>query len=110
MIYGLQFIAIIFSLIMLYVSYLHFKKNTLSLVEWIFFSLVWIVAIILMVLPSSADYLLKTFKIFRLLDLATIFGFIFLVAISFSNFLELKKLRQKIEKVVRQLSLPRKHK
>lgn len=39
MIYGLQFIAIIFSLIMLYVSYLHFKKKTLSPVEWIF--LVW---------------------------------------------------------------------
>jgi hypothetical protein len=105
MIFGVQFIAIVFSLLMLYITYLHFKKGELSLIEEIIFSIIWIVAIVLMIFPESANFILKTFHIYRLLDLATIIGFIFLVAISFKNYLELKNLRKKIEKIVRNYSL-----
>ena len=102
---GIQFIAIVFSILMLYITYLHFKKRELSLVEGIVFSIIWTVAIILMIIPASASFILKTFHIYRLLDLATIIGFILLVALSFKNYLELKNLRKKIEKIVRSYSL-----
>lgn len=58
-----------------------------------------------MILPGSADFILRTFRIYRLLDLVTIFGFMFLVGISFKNYLELKNLRKKIEKIVRHYTL-----
>ena len=105
MISGIQFIAITFSLLLLYVTHIHFKKGILSLFEELLFSAIWILAIIFTVLPQTANFILSAFHVYRLLDLATIVGFMFLVGISYKNYLEIKTLRKKIEKIVREYSL-----
>ena len=105
MITGIQIVAIVFSLLMLYVTFINFKKDELSLPEALFFSLIWIGAIVLTTFPASADFILKTFHIYRLLDLATIVGFMILVGLIFKNYLEIKNLKAKIEKIVREKAL-----
>ena len=105
MITGIQIVVIIFSFFMFYVTFLHFKKRELSLGEALFFSLLWLGAIFLTVFPKSVDFILKTFRIYRLLDLATIVGFAVLVGLSFKNYLEIKDLKKKLEKIVREKAL-----
>lgn len=108
MITGVQFVSIAFSLLMLYVTFLHFKKKELNISEAGFFFLVWSVAIVITIIPKSADFILSTFRIYRLLDLVTILGFMLVTVISFKNYLEIKDLKKKIEKITRTLALSEK--
>lgn len=101
MIIGIQFIAIFFSLFLFYVTFIHFKKGQLSLVETIFFSLIWLGAIFVTLSPASLDFILSRFNILRLLDFATILGFMLLIGIAFRNYLRIRELEKKIEKLVR---------
>jgi hypothetical protein len=105
MITGIQIVAVIFSLAMTYVTFLHFKKRELAYFEALFFFLIWLGAILLTVFPKSIDFILTTFHIYRLLDLATIVGFMFLIGLAYKNYLEIKDLKRKIEKLVRDRSL-----
>ncbi|MCL4460019.1 MAG: DUF2304 domain-containing protein [Chloroflexi bacterium] len=101
MITGIQIVAVVFSFLMLYITFLHFKRRELTTRETLFFGLLWVGAIFLTIFPKSVDFLLKTFRILRLMDLATIVGFMVLIALSFHNFLTIRKLEEKIEKLVR---------
>ena len=105
MINGIQIAAVIFSLIMIYITFLHSKKKELSLAETLFFFIIWIGAIILTIFPNSANFIMRTFKIYRLLDLATIVGFMILAGLIFKDYLEIKKLKNKVERIIRQKSL-----
>jgi hypothetical protein len=84
---------------------LHFKKKELSGGEAVFFFSIWLGAILLTVFPKSVDFILTTFHIYRLLDLATIVGFMILVGLTYKNYLEIKDLKTKIEKLAREKSL-----
>ena len=101
MITGIQIIAILFSLFLLYVTFIHFKKKELYLLEALFFSFIWIGAIFITIFPSSLDFLLSRFKILRLLDLATIIGFMLLIGIAFRNYQRIRELERKIEEIIR---------
>lgn len=105
MITGIQIVAIIFSLLMIYLTFLNLKKKELALGEALFFFLIWVGAILLTVFPKSVDFILTTFHIYRLLDLATIVGFMIIMALVFKNYLETKELKKKIEKIVREKAL-----
>ncbi|KKR34292.1 MAG: hypothetical protein UT63_C0003G0008 [Candidatus Gottesmanbacteria bacterium GW2011_GWC2_39_8] len=105
MITGIQIVALLFSVLMLYVTYLHLKRKEIDGKEAIFFFTVWTVSSILTVFPTTANFILNTFHIIRLLDLATIVGFMILVAISYSNFVEIRKMRNRIEKLVRKRAI-----
>lgn len=105
MMFGIQFIVIIFALLMIYITFLHFKKRELSIVESLFFGMIWVGALVFMLIPQTTNFILQTFKIYRLLDLATVVGFMALVIISYSNFFEIRRLKKKIEQIVRQQAL-----
>jgi hypothetical protein len=102
---GIQLISILFCFLMLYVTFLHVKKRQLHTIEGLLFGLVWVVAIIITILPKTVSYVLETFRIYRLLDLATIGGFMLLIGLSFSNYLTIKELKKKVETLTRELAL-----
>ncbi len=102
---GIQIVAIIFSLLMVYVTFLHLKKGELALGESAFFFLIWLGAIFLTVFPTSTDFILRTFRIYRLLDLGMIVGFMILIGLVFKDYLEIKNLKKKLEKLIRGKSL-----
>jgi len=102
---GLQIIAIIFALWMIYFSYLHFKRGEFNRVEFLFWQILWIGLIVVVIFPASVNFILKTFSITRTFDLVVIVGIVILFAITFRNYVIIKRMEKKIEDFVRKESL-----
>jgi len=107
MITGIQIIALFFCLLMIYQTFLHVKKGEINGLEGYLFFALWIAAGFLTIFPASADFILKTFQINRLLDLATVIGFMVLIGVSYENLVEISRLKKKIEKMVREKAIGR---
>lgn len=102
---GIQVAAILFALWMTYFSYLHFRRAEFSLLEYILWQILWIGLVIVVVYPKSVRFILETFSISRTFDLIVVSGIVILYGVVFRNYVLLKRLEKKLEKMVRQESL-----
>lgn len=105
MIIGLQLIAIIFALIMLYFAYLHYSRREISGVEIFSWFIIWIITICIVVFPELLQTFAKTFAINRVFDLMVIGGFIVVISMVYLAYIKTRKLEQKMEQLVRESSL-----
>lgn len=101
----IQPIGIIVTLFLLYYTYLHYKKSTLSLKEYVLWSLLWLGVIAVTLFPSIVNNFLADLGISRALDLFVIVAIFFLLIIVFQNYTLVHKLERRIEKFVREESL-----
>ena len=101
MIIGLQAIALLFALMMMYFTYLHFRRGETNFMEFGILALVWVGAILIILFPNFFDAISKTIAIARSFDLAVIGGFIFVIPIVYISYIRTKRLEKKIEDYVR---------
>ncbi len=106
MVLGIQFVGIFFGLFMLYITTLYSKRKEIDAKERWFWVSAWIVFILLVIFPNSVDMIARrVLNISRTLDFLIILGFMFLIGISFYNYLIIKKNQNKIEKIVRKIAV-----
>lgn len=101
MILGLQLIALIFALIMLYFIYLHYRRSELTSIEVIIMFAVWLGAILIILMPNLFDLLSRTIAVSRSFDLAVIGGFLFVIPLVYISYIRTRRLEKKIEEYVR---------
>ena len=102
---GIQFVAIIFALWMIYFSYLHFRRGEFSKKEFILWEILWLGLVFVVIYPGSVNFILKTFHIVRTFDFVVVVGIVVLFGVTFRNYVLLKRLEKKIENIVRADSL-----
>lgn len=102
---GLQFVAIIFALWMLYFSYLHYRRHEFTRIEFALWEMLWLGLIIVVVLPHSVQFLLDAFSITRTFDLVVVVGIVILFGVTFRNYVITKRIRKQLEDVVRQSAI-----
>jgi len=102
---GIQIIAVLFALIMTYFTYLHFRRGEFKKIELILWLILWIGFLVVVVYPSSVNFLLDTFSISRAFDLVIIIGIVVVFGITFRNYVIVKRLSKKVEDYTRQQSL-----
>src|SRR3989344_8856806 len=105
MIFGLQIIAILFSLVMIYFAYLNFKKGELTKDEITVWLLLWAIVILVTIFPNYLRALAQNLFITRLFDFFVVGGFIFLISITSIIYMRTKRLGNKLEKLVRDEAL-----
>jgi hypothetical protein len=105
MIIGLQLVAIIFSLIMIYFAYLHFMRGELSKTEIITWWVIWAVTIVITIFPELLSGFARTFSITRVFDLMVVGGFILVIFMSYKAYIGTKSLEHKIDEFIRKESL-----
>jgi len=105
MLIGIQIIALVFALFMMYLIFVHYKKRDLTFAENVFWQIIWLGFILLTLFPHVLDPLLGAFKIIRVLDLAMLVAFMILTILGFSNYIGQKKINRKIEKIVKELAI-----
>lgn len=98
---GIQLLAILFALWMMYFSYLHFHRREFGKVEFILWQILWLGLVAVVVFPHSVQFLLKTFSITRTFDLVVIVGMMVLFGVTFRNYIILKRTERKVEDLVR---------
>lgn len=98
---GIQIVAILFALWMIYFSYLHFRRHEFSMTELLFWQVLWVGLIAVVVYPTSVRFILQTFSISRTFDLIVIIGIVILYGITFRNYVLLRRIERRLEEVIR---------
>lgn len=101
----LQIFAVIFLLILIYFSFMFYKRKEYSIKDFIFWLLVWIIAIFLVSFPETVYGVMESLQIQRTVDFFVIAGFMFLTVVIFFLYTKIRKLEYKIEIVVRKIAL-----
>ena len=108
MVLGVQIIGIFFSLVMIYLTFLHRKRNEFSLKEFLAWGIAWIAFLFLTLFPKSIDLVVSRVGFARTLDAYIVMGFIFLIGIMFYIYSIVRINQNRIEEVVRKIALEKK--
>lgn len=108
MVLGIQILGFFFGLLMLYYSFLHFKRREFGIKEFVFWVVMWLAFIYVALFPNTLDFIVKKLNLARTMDLFIILGFMFLIAMFFYNYTLLRISQKKIEEVVRNLAKEKK--
>lgn len=105
MITGLQLVAIVFSLIMIYLAYLNHRRSEIGKMEFISWWTIWVGAIIIIIFPELLRGFASTFLITRVFDFMVIGGFILVITLAYKAYVKTRALEKKIERLVREKAL-----
>ena len=102
---GVQILGVLFALFMLYLTFMHQKRKDFSSKEYTIWAVIWVGAIIATLFPSILEPFTKALRLTRNMDLIIIVGFIFLIGVTFTNYLALRKTQKRVELLVRRMAL-----
>jgi hypothetical protein len=105
MILGLQIIAIFFSLIMIYLATLNYKRREIVPAEFYSWIIIWVATIFIVIFPSFLRELSIKFAVTRLFDLMVVLGFILVIIMVSVSYVRTRKLEKKFEELVRREAL-----
>jgi len=101
----LQIVLLAFALLMTYSLFLHWKKKNISNNFFFTWLTIFFVFIFLAMFPKVLEPLMRELFIVRVMDLGMIGTFMILTYITIENNIKIKNLEEKIEKLVRKLSV-----
>jgi|ETNmetMinimDraft_33_1059910.scaffolds.fasta_scaffold17935_2 hypothetical protein len=102
---ALQLIGISIALVAIYMSYLYYRRKDFTKLDFLFWMTIWSVFLIVIITPSSFDFILKTLKIWRMLDMIVIVSLIIIYMLAFNNYAKNKKIQRQIETLIRNHAL-----
>lgn len=105
MLLGLQIIGLLFGVGMLYLTFLHFRRNEYQKADFVLWAAVWLFFIFVVMFPSTMYGLMETLKIERTVDFITIGGGFFFSMIIFRMYVSVKRTKNKVEEVVRKVAI-----
>ena len=105
MILGLQILAVVFGLAMVYFAYVAFKRREISKVEIAIWVVAWSGAIIMVLFPDILRDIAETFFISRLLDLLIMGGFVLVIAMVSLAYIRTRRIEKKLEDLIRKDAL-----
>jgi hypothetical protein len=103
--FWIQLIGAMFGFFMFYFTFVKFKRRELHSMEFWFWSSLWIVMLFVSLIPNVLDPIIEPLNFYRRLDFFVVLGFFFLFALGFSNHLMVRKLSDRMEKVVREAAI-----
>tara|TARA_B100000989_G_C19449002_1_gene430857 strand:+ start:371 stop:721 length:351 start_codon:yes stop_codon:yes gene_type:complete len=97
----LSLVAIIFSILMFYVTIINYKKKIINQLELLIWSLIWIGIISLSIRPDFIDdYFLNKYNT-DIFYLITVVSIIFLLIFCYFNMIQIKIIEKKINTIIR---------
>lgn len=105
MVAGIQIVGIIFGLLMLYLTFLYYKRSSYSTKSFVMWMIIWAMFLITTFWPQTLYTLMQHLNIERTVDLFVIGGFMFFAVITFYLFITIKGLERTIETLVRKVAL-----
>lgn len=102
---GIQLLGILFGLVMIYFSYLYFKRGNYSKKSFMLWISTWTAVIIIFAVPQLIYFTMNLLAIQRTADFFTAAAIIFLTSIVFYLYSIVKKTEQKMENLVRSVAI-----
>ena len=105
MILGVQLLGIIFVLVMIYLTFLYYKRSHYSAASLSLWMAVWLGALLLVLFPETLYGIMETLQIKRTVDFFVIGGFMFFTVLIFYLYDAVKQMQRKMEKLVRKIAI-----
>lgn len=103
----LQAVGILFSLGMLYLTFLFYKKNSYSRTSFIIWAVIWLGAIVLLIIPNTLSSLVDILGASSTLNLYLALAVAFFSAVSFMNYVHVQRQGRQVEQLVRAVAMDR---
>ena len=100
----IQILIIIFALFAFSRSVLRIKEKSITKYEFLFWSAIWVIVIIVASLPSITDFFTKPLGIARGIDVAIYISIILLFYLNFRLYVKTEQNNQELTKIVRELA------
>ncbi len=108
MVLGIQIMGVLFGLLMIYITFLNYKRREFTIKECSFWMILWIFFMFVAISPSSIDYIVKEIlNLSRTMDFFVIIGFMFIIAAVFYTYTIVRRNQKKLENIVRKLAFER---
>lgn len=101
----LQLLSTLFALAMVYWTYLSYRRKTIRMFELIFWLAAWGGFALVVLFPSTTNIFLERLNVNRTMDLMLVMGFMLVWVVLFADHLETRRLRQRLQELVRQIAL-----
>ncbi len=103
---GIQLLGLLFGFLMIYFSFLHYKRREFSGIEFTLWTIFSMMIMAVAILPNSLDFLVKNIlNLKRPLDFFIICGFLFLIFISFHNYSFARRNEKRLQRLVSEITL-----
>lgn len=102
---NIQLVALIFGFIMVYLTFLHYKRKEFSRYQLVLWEILWIGFVVTTLLPDRFNLITERLGITRALDLFSIVAFVIILFLTFHNYLAVTKLNKRLENKVREKTL-----
>jgi len=106
----LQALGIAYMVLMIYLTFLYYKKNNYTLRNFLFWIGIWCVGLVLLIMPETTSLVTQRLRVPRVIDFYLILGIMFFSILCFVSFLQVKKNERKVEELVRKLAIERRKK
>ena len=101
----LSIISILFSILMIYITNINYKKKILKKLDYIIWNAVWLLIIFLSVRPKFIDeYIINNYQV-DFFYIANILSILTLIIIYFLSLIQIRILEKKINTIIRAESL-----
>ena len=101
----LSIISILFSILMIYITNINYKKKILKKSDYIIWNVVWLLIIFLSVRPKFIDeYIINNYQV-DFFYIANIISILILIIIYFLSLIKIRILEKKIDTIIRAESL-----
>ena len=101
----IQLIGVIIGFTAIYLTYLYYKRRNFSKKELIFWFIIWFAFVLVAIFPRSLTPLIGYLGLSRSMDLIMIIAFVVIFALAFHNYVINRRMKDQLEKLVRDLSL-----
>lgn len=98
---GVQIIAILFAIFMIYVAFLHWKRRDLNGGEIFFWVILWSGFIVITLFPDILQNITKKLFFTRIMDFLMVIAFMILAFLGFQNHVSNRRMERKIEELIR---------
>jgi hypothetical protein len=106
MLLGLQLGGVLFAIFMLYLTFLHKKRNEFTTTESGFWTIIWLIFTFLVLFPHSLDFIIKgVLKFSRTMDFFIVAGFMFVIGSIFYTYTVLRRTQKKVETIVQKIAI-----
>lgn len=102
---ALQVVVLIFALFAWSRAMLRFKDRKISLGEFFFWTIIWLLVITTSLLPRTAEIMADFFGISRPIDLAVYVSILLLLYLIFRLYVKNEQLQQEMTKLVREIAV-----
>jgi len=105
MLNGLQFVGIIFSVVMIYFSMLYYKRKEFSKTEFQLWVLFWVVSIGVIIFHKYLNFIALTFTLHGVLEFLIIGSIFVLYGVVFLMYHKITKTQRSIDIIVRKVAV-----